>query len=63
VLGAAKVLSHQDHRRGRVALAEVGSDLLMLRVRAGEDLVGVWDAGDQAAHLALDLGHLGDQPR
>ena len=35
----------------------------MLGVGAGQHLLGMGDPRDQVAHLALDLGHLGDQPR
>ena len=35
----------------------------VLRVAAAEHLLGVGDPGQQVAHVALGLGHGGDQPR
>ena len=63
VLGALDVLAHQPHRAAGVALRSRPTSRRCWAFELREHLVGVRDAGDQVAHLALDLGHGGDEPR
>ena len=54
--------AHQRHGTAVIALAHEPHQLAVLVVGAGQNLLRVRDQRDQVAHLALDLGHRGDQP-
>ena len=63
VLGALDVLAHEPHRAAGVALAQQADQAPVLVVRARQHFVRMRDAGDQVAHLPLDLRHRGYEPR